>query len=137
MGEIMNFRRYFGESVPKCCSTNNHHWQFDVDRAARCECGVVFTCNISHNYVFCSNSHKIFCLTSNILGSSCHMKCPKNNIIKQCNRIIAEEIRCLYDKLRIITNYINSDCIRHTTILYACSVLIEIPSLRIATVFKI
>lgn len=119
MSEIQNFGRYFDDKIAiSCCNNDEKHWYFEVDPTTKCECGRYFTYNSCWNkYIFCSISHKLFCRPDSDLFISTHMGCPKNNLIKRCNRVINEEIYCLYDKLRIIMNFMSKDCIRHTVLL--------------------
>lgn len=129
MNGIQNFGRYTGD-LRKCCTHNNDHWYFEVDMMnTRCGCGNPFSGGKDAcRYIFCSIHRKLMWifLGDNYLYGSCHTKCAQNGLSIRCNQAIIKEIRELYDKLRIIADFINEDCIRYITLCQLSYGLIKI-----------
>ncbi len=114
MSEIQKFGRYTDDLLQDSCNDNQSHWYFEVDLNTKCECNTTFTGSRCVNrYIFCSKMRSLSCKYFNGLTESSHSKCPKNKLIERCNKIVISEIMELYNKLRIITDYISKDCIRY------------------------
>ena len=127
MDDLQNFGRYNG-NLCKCCTHNNGHWYFEVDyRKTKCECGLPFSGGKDvYRYSFCSISCNLMWIVDNSLYNSSHTKCAQNGLITRCNQAIIKEIRELYDKLRIIGDFMGEDCIRHITLCQLSYGLIKI-----------
>ncbi len=111
MTEIGNFERYIPTKIPLCCNIIEGHWTFIADDHTTCDCTKPFTREAYMNYYFCENSFELRCW--NIGNVSSHNKCSKNILLSKRKEVIIDEIRCLYNKLRIIENDITTDCIRY------------------------
>ncbi len=110
MTEINNFKRYIPKKVPLCCNIIEGHWTFSVNEHISCICRKRFD-GANIEYYFCENNLGLFYdITWRV---SVHNKCPKNILLSKRREAIIDEIRCLYNKLRIVEDDLTTDCIRY------------------------
>lgn len=124
MQGLVGFRRFIDlpQRLCKCSNVVNSplspHWYFKVDEHTRCDCGSEFIGSCGE-YFFCNATRylcfKVYGTNSKhvVWRESGHSLCALDLILTARRQCIIDELRYLYDKLRIVECHLGKDCIRH------------------------
>ncbi len=114
MTEIDSLKRYIPTMLLKCCGGMEDHWKFiSFMEHTLCECSAYYSKYSDYHYIFCNTTKDLYVGNLSPQHRSCHNPCPKNTLLLKRKEAIIVEIRCLYNKLRIVEDDLTTDCIRY------------------------
>ncbi len=113
MDRLSNFER--SNRVTKCCDLKKNKWQFIVNiKCMYARDQNVIPSHSTNTYVYCASDSKLYCTADNgKLFVSGHNGCINHLADKYRKQFLIDEIRELYNKLRIIEPELTADCIRY------------------------
>ncbi len=115
MADLFKISRWKSDTFkPNCCTQKTDHWCVTVGPGMLCECNLQITPYKSW-YIYCNNKPSLYLCYNNVNGwcQSSHSLCSQQLIKKHRNAFIIDEIRELYNKLRLIEHELTTDCIRY------------------------
>lgn len=114
MDHITKFRRDRFKTSRGCCNNKTDHWYFKTIQHSLCDCGTNYSFGPCE-YWFCRNTLSMG-IDPTIRTLSLHNDCSKSTILEMRKVVMIDEVRCLYNKLRIIEPELTADCIRYITL---------------------